>query len=80
MNAQTEILHRDDCKPEHMSAPDDEGIRDCLNCGLFEYPEPWFVKRSRKRIEEGHATRADHELVAYADRAAGMAFARRYSA
>ena len=30
-----DIPHAEDCKPEHMSEPDDEGTRDCLNCGLW---------------------------------------------
>jgi hypothetical protein len=32
------IEHLSTCKPEHMSEPDEEGVRDCFNCGLFEFP------------------------------------------
>lgn len=31
------IEHLPECKPEHMTAPDWEGVRDCLSCGLWEY-------------------------------------------
>jgi hypothetical protein len=33
------IEHLPDCKPEHMSEPDEEGIRDCFNCGLWIHPD-----------------------------------------
>jgi hypothetical protein len=34
-----EIPHADDCRPEHLSEPDEEGIRDCENCGLWIRPD-----------------------------------------
>jgi len=30
------IEHGPDCRPEDMSEPDEEGIRDCRCCGLWE--------------------------------------------
>jgi len=40
MNADSiKIKHLPSCKPEHMTEPDEEEIRDCLNCGLWEHVE-----------------------------------------
>lgn len=32
----SDIEHAADCRPEHMTEPDEEGLRDCMNCGLWE--------------------------------------------
>lgn len=30
------IEHLPDCRPEHLTKPDEEGLSDCTNCGLWE--------------------------------------------
>jgi hypothetical protein len=39
------IEHLPECEPEDMSEPDEEGIRDCMRCGLWEYPERYPGER-----------------------------------
>ena len=40
------IEHLPDCKPEHMTEPDWEGISDCTNCGLWETTAQPLLKYS----------------------------------